>query len=102
MSFLKRYLNVFVQSCTVSYSSMELQPSFVETSTSRYSLESYGLVHPLQVREVLKTSRDYSEYVNVISCGQTALSFLPFQMRNFNMKQFGDKYISTLIGYAFP
>lgn len=50
-----------------AYNSAELQPSFVETSaSSRYNLEPCGLVHPLQVREVLKASRDHSEY---IECG---------------------------------
>ena len=42
-------------------SSAEVQPSFVETTSSTYSLDPYGLVQPLQVREVLKTSRDHSE-----------------------------------------
>ena len=38
--------------------------SFVDaTSNSRYSLEPYGLVQPLQVREALKASRDHGEYI---------------------------------------
>lgn len=47
-------------------SSAEVQASFVDTTSSRYSLEPYGLVQPLQVREVLKTSRDHSEYNSVV------------------------------------
>lgn len=68
MSFLKRYLydnsnNNITRYSYVCLSSAELQPSFVETVSSRYNLEHYGLVQPLQVREVLKTSRDHGEYI---------------------------------------
>ena len=58
VSVLKQY-TVFMYDV---YSSAELQSSFVEMSSSRYSLEPYGLVQPLQVREILKTSRDHGEY----------------------------------------
>ena len=49
-------------------SSAEVQASFVDVTSSRYSLEPYGLVQPLQVREVLKTSRDHSEYNGLVGC----------------------------------
>ena len=66
-------------SCSIlmfAYSSMELQPSLAETSTSsRYNLEPYGLAHPVQVRDVLKASRDHSEY-NVVSYSRTAFIFV--------------------------
>ena len=35
--------------------------SFAETKSSKYALEPFGLVQPLQVREVLKASREYGK-----------------------------------------
>ena len=64
MSFLKRYnVKCYIVFSTIVYSSAELQPSFVETTSSRYNLEPYGLVQPLQVREVLKTSREHGKCI---------------------------------------
>ena len=60
--------------------SAEIQASFVETISSRYSLEPYGLVQPLQVREVLKTSRDHSEYNSVLDVVVTMVTVESVQL----------------------